>query len=366
MIQVLQMCNAFSKLGLNVTLAVPEERYGLNSIKKVITHKINKEITFSVETYRKITANGKLAMLGGYIGIRKILRKLNTDYCFVRNPVFINATIRNDIPTIFESHNSLLHEKYRFLDLFWRRNLISNSRSDNLIKFITISNALAEMWKSRGVPEEKVTVLHDGVDSDSYSSTYDQYKLREEFKLPLHKKIVSYAGSLYANRGIENILKLARLFPQVLFLVLGGPEQGKNYYIKSSVNQNIKNITFVGYIPHHKVKDYLFAADVLLMIWTKQVKTIDYCSPLKMFEYMAAGRIIVGHAFPTIREVLTDGQSAYLADPTSFDDLKRKMALALEQSYPNLMAHSARTLALEQYSWKARAQAILNNIGSAL
>ncbi len=356
------MCNAFSELGHDVTLAIPDGGYNFD-VKKPISNKINKEINFSVITYPKITLNGRFTMLGGYIGIKKIIKKQNADFCFVRNPVFLNETIRNDLPTIFESHNSLLHERYKILDLFWRKNLIKNSRSDKLIKFITISNALAETWKSRGISEEKVIPLHDGVDTESFLANHDQYKLRKELDLPLHKKIVLYAGSLYANRGIENILKLARLFPKVNFLVLGGPEEKKNYYMKSSIKQNIKNITFMGHVPHHKVKDYLFASDILLMIWTKGVKTINYCSPLKMFEYMGAGRIIVGHAFPTIKEVLTDGETAYLADPESFEDLKLKLSLALDQSYPNDMAQKARKLALEKYSWKTRAQAILDSIG---
>ncbi len=358
------MCSAFSELGLDVTLAVPDGNYDIDSIKEFIAHKINKEIKFSVITYPKITVNGRFSMLGGYMGVKRLLKGENADYCFVRNPVFINATIRNDIPTIFESHNSLLQNNYKILDYFWRKNFIKNSRSDNVIKFITISNALAEIWKSRGVPEEKVMALHDGVDSDSFLVVRDQYKVREELGLPLNKKIVLYAGSLYANRGIENTLRLANSFPKALFLVLGGPEERKNYYIKKSKDQNIKNIAFTGYLHHYKVKDYLFASDVLLMIWTKQVKTINYCSPLKMFEYMAAGRIIVGHAFPTIKEVLTDEETAYLADPDSFDDLKVKLSLALKQSYPSPMAQVARKLALEKYSWKARAQTILESIGT--
>jgi glycosyltransferase involved in cell wall biosynthesis len=188
--------------------------------------------------------------------------------------------------------------------------------------------------------------------------------MRKKLHLPLDKKIVLYTGSLYANRGIDNILKLAKLFPQVYFLVIGGPEKQKNDYIKSALIQKTKNIRFLGYIPHFKVKDYLIAADVLLMIWSKEVKTINYCSPLKVFEYMASGRIIVGHAFPTIKEVLTDGETAYLTNPDSFDELQMKISLALAQNYPNSMAQTAQRLALNKYSWKVRAQTILESINT--
>jgi len=77
---------------------------------------------------------------------------------------------------------------------------------------------------------------------------------------------------------------------------------------------------------------------------------------------MASGRIIVGHAFPTINEVLSDGETALLADPDSFEELRHKFAEALEQTYPNPMAQEARRLALSKYTWQSRVETILNNI----
>ena len=84
------------------------------------------------------------------------------------------------------------------------------------------------------------------------------------------------------------------------------------------------------------------------------------CSPLKVFESMAAGRVIVGHGFPTIREVLTDGQEALLATPDDYQDLERKLGLALSMSYPNSLAERARTLALEKYTWDRRARMLMD------
>jgi glycosyltransferase involved in cell wall biosynthesis len=42
---------------------------------------------------------------------------------------------------------------------------------------------------------------------------------------------------------------------------------------------------------------------------------VPYASPLKVFEYMAAGRAIVAPDQPNIREVLRDGETALLFDP---------------------------------------------------
>jgi glycosyltransferase involved in cell wall biosynthesis len=99
------------------------------------------------------------------------------------------------------------------------------------------------------------------------------------------------------------------------------------------------------------------------MLWSSEVPTIHVCSPLKVFEYMASGRVIVGHAFPTITEVLVDGETAFLATPANEKELEKKLATALSLTYPNLLAQKAREIALTQYSWEARASRILEGFG---
>jgi len=281
-IQVLHMCDAFSKLGISVSLAIPNEGETKEFILERITGILHKKIAFSIVPYNKISLLGRFSMVGGYFGINKVLARTSADYCFVRNPIYLNATKKRSLPTIFESHSSWLHNRYKTLDEFWKKNLIKNSKSKHLIRFICISNALAEIWKRRGVPYNKLMILHDGVDHETFSRQKDFLSVRKILNLPIDKKIVMYVGSLYTDRGIENILNLARIFKKVIFVVIGGPEERKNFYIRESTKLNIDNIMFLGYIQNHRITDYLSSADVLLMIWTDKVKTINFCSPISL------------------------------------------------------------------------------------
>ena len=355
-VQVLHMCSAFARLGVDVTLALPGPNP--DKVRKNIIAQLGGAPPFNVETFHKITACGRLNMVGGYLGVRKLLKSANSDCCFVRNFVFLNASLKCNIPTVFEAHNANIH-KNRYLNAFWTRNLIRNSKHSKLVKFIGISGALRDFWVKAGVPKEKTLALHDAVDGRQYSAMEEQKPMRQMLGLSLDKKIVTYAGSLYRDRGIETILELAKSFREVLFIVVGGPEDRKRLYQSMCKDRGISNISFTGHVRHQKVKQYLVAADVLLMIWSRRVPTINYCSPLKMFEYMAAGRIIVGHAFPTILEVLKDGQNAYLASPDSFEDLREKLSSSLHETYPSAMAKRAKELVMKQYTWQARVRAIL-------
>lgn len=367
-IQVLHMCEALSELKQRVTLAVPQRSgkkgFLSSSIQDIAAEKMGKTPHFHITTYPRFTLKGRFTMVGGYLGARRLLKNMKSfpSCIYLRNPVLLNLPLKNELPTLFESHGSFIHNRSRLLDRLWRKNLVKNARSSHLIQFITISRRLAETWISRGIPEEKTTVLPDGFDASLFSNPPTQKEAREKLSLPPDKKIVVYTGSLYPNRGIEKVLDLASAFPETLFLVLGGPEEREIHYQKDSQNRGLSNLRFEGYLPHPRVASYLFAADVLLMVFTPQVKTIHDCSPLKMFEYMAAGRIIVGQAFPSIQEVLTHSQNALLADPYSFDDLKHNLERALQMDYPNQLSREARKLVFGQYSWKKRAQKILDLI----
>lgn len=360
-VQVLHMCSAFANLDIDLTLALP----GTDAVStsEEIEKQFGGKPQFKILTFRKTTVFGRLNMVGGYFATRKLHKFLKTDCCFVRNPAFLNVPLKHNIPTVFEAHASFIHKNPAW-NALWMRNLLRNSRHPKLIKFIGISKALTDFWVKTGVPKEKVLALHDSVDAQAYSTVYNRKPMRRILGLPANRKMVVYAGSLYKDRGIESILDLTEIFEDVLFVVVGGPEDKKNLYREMCERRGISNMLFTGYVPHQNVRKYLFAADVLLMIWSRRVPWINYCSPLKLFEYMAAERVIVGHAFPTILEVLKDGEHAYLADPDSFDDLRKKTALALNESYPSPMAKKARSLVMREYTWEARAKSILSSLNA--
>lgn len=362
LIQVIHMCNAFSESDVQVILALPESKMKINNINNFFADRFGEPNDFEIIFYPKITIRGRFNTIGGYWGAKEVLKRISPCKCYVRNPLFLNLAINYGFTAIFESHNSLLHNRSLILDWFWKKNILRTARKDELLRFITISSALADIWKKRGVPEKKILVLHDGFNKKYFENQKTRAEARSNLGLPIEQKIVVYTGSLYPNREIENILILAHRFPEILFLIIGGPEKYVKHYKDTAQNQHIENVTFKGRVPPQSVPEYLFSADVLLMIWSRKVPTIHYCSPLKMFEYMASGRIIVGHGFPPIKEVLTDRYTAYLADPDSFQELCEKLNQALNKVNTSEMANRARKLVFDNYSWKKRAQTILHSI----
>jgi glycosyltransferase involved in cell wall biosynthesis len=360
--QVLNMCQALHASHANVTLAVPR---GRRDAVQVITREIGAPPRFRVREYKRLAGLARPQKLGIYWGVRATLAENGRyAFCYTRDPFLARLAIRRGLKTVLELHWDRLHP-FPILNGCYVRGLRRLAQSEGLVKVIVISEALRGAVTQWGVPAGKILVLHDGVDPLGFGPVRSRVEARTVLKLPVAGKVVAYVGSLYPDRRIDRILRLAARFPDATFLVVGGPEPQRRIYQEQACHLGLPNILFPGRVAHHQVRDYLAAADVLLMLWSWQVPTMRVCSPLKLFEGMAAERIIVAEAFPTIREVLEDGRTGLLADPESEADLERKLREALALDYPNEMATRARELTLTKYSWTRRAQAIGDVIRAA-
>ena len=361
-IQVLHMCDALTSLGFDMTLAAPDDGIKSSSdAQDLALREIGRDSRVDYVPFKRLTVAGYLSNLGCRWGAKTLLTKgVDFDFCITRNLLVVDLLLRRNIPTILEFHHEQTHS-LGWLDQCYRWKFLPWLRSENLVKVVTISEALAQVWIEAGVPVGKIQVLHDGVAGEDYETVEERAFARNRLGLPEDGHLVVYAGSLYPDREVESVFKLARAYPSAHFLVIGGPKERRLELEREQMSLDLDNVTFKGRVPHQNVREYLFAADVILMLWGVSVPTIKICSPLKVFESMAAGRVIVGHGFPTIREVLTDGQEALLATPGDYQDLERKLGLALGMSYPNSMAERARTLALEKYTWDRRARMLMDS-----
>lgn len=362
-VQVLSMCQSFAKLGLDVTLAVPVGASELSEeeLKRAIEKKMGAYPLFSVTTFRQRLIFGRGKLFSCYLPARRLIAKLKPDLIFLRNVVLVHAAIASNVPFIYESHNSLMHDSSSLLNILWTKYIVRVSNNALMKKFIAISGALGDFWINQGIAEHRVLSVHDGFDQAMFNEQLSVEEARTVLKMPLSDKTVLYVGSLYRDRGIEDIIFLASKLPEIKFRIVGGPDAEKARYIKLASAGNVENIEFLGSIEHSEVPTYLFSSDILLMTWSSAVKTIEYCSPLKLFEYMAAGRIIVGHGFRTIREVLVDGEDSYLADPESRDELLKQLTRAIADDSP-LFGDRARAKAFDEYSWDRRASLIMASI----
>jgi glycosyltransferase involved in cell wall biosynthesis len=224
---------------------------------------------------------------------------------------------------------------------------------------IAITNGLNDELVRLGVAADKILVAPDGVDLEDFEKiTEDQATIRKKLDLPLDKKIIMYAGHLYDWKGADILAEAAGNFSgNELFVFVGGTEREVAEF-KSKFGNN-GNILIVGQVNHELIAYYLKAADILVLPNSgKKVISRLYTSPMKLFEYLAAGKPIVASDLPSIREILSD-QNSCLVEPDSAEALAAGLKKIL--SDPVFAGNLGKRSFLEAraYSWDLRAKSIL-------
>jgi len=255
----------------------------------------------------------------------------------------VPAVLETHVPWSFHAHL----EGYRRL-----------FATDALRAVVVVSTPLAQNLAANGFPAERVLVEPDGVDLHQYPEGVTRQEARARVGLAPEAFTVVYTGHLHRDRGLETALASARRLPEISFVFVGGWPKDVEHY--RQVAQGQENVRFVGSVEHARVPDYQFAADVLLMQYSGDTHHAGRCSPLKLFEYMAAARPMVSTDLPVLHEVLRHEENALLVAPDSEAALSAAIVrLREERSLADALARTARAESLG-YTWDARARRILS------
>lgn len=187
-----------------------------------------------------------------------------------------------------------------------------------------------------------------------------------EFQIAGAKNCINagYAGHLYTGRGIEVILNVAERLPHVNFHIVGGL-QNDIERCKATVRSG--NVHFYGHKDPAEIPYFLSRMDILLAPYQLKVavsggggNSVDWMSPLKIFEYMAAGKTLVASDLPVLREVLRDKENSILVKCDDIEAwVKQIKTLAADDKLRIRLGESARRDFLNNYTWKARASDLI-------
>lgn len=243
------------------------------------------------------------------------------------------------------NHYLEIHNELRGFSKFVMINL-GFINSKYIKKRIFISKKLETLFQ---VSKTNNLILHDGVEKKNFSLNKNKKKSR--------KKNIVYIGSFYKGRGLEIIKKLSRIYPQINFSVYGL----RNEKISRDF---LSNFNIHKYVNYSQVPKILCEADILLMpyenkvsINAKDLNTAQYCSPLKMFEYLASGKIIISHGLPGISEILKNNTDSILLNKINFYELKKGIDLALKKNTLNFNYFAKKKAG--SFTWDIRADKIV-------
>jgi glycosyltransferase involved in cell wall biosynthesis len=236
------------------------------------------------------------------------------------------------------------------------RPLIRRSARSPLCLGLVLHSAFAAASYARaGVDPAKILVAHNGAEPRRMGPPADKAAARAALGLPADRFIAAYAGRINAQKGLDQILALADLRPEALFLLIGSEGEGA-IEAEAAARPNVR------ILPWQAPADlpaWLHAADILL-IPPSRAPLDQYRNcvlPLKLFSYLAAGRPVLAPVAPDTAELLVDGDTALLVPPGDPEaaaaalDRLRDPALAARLG-ANAYARSA------ELTWDSRAEKI--------
>ena len=177
-------------------------------------------------------------------------------------------------------------------------------------------------------------------------------------------RTVVYAGQLYRWKGVDTLLRAMTELPEARLVVLGGRGQADDPDLAACRAQardlGIEDrVDFRGFVPHAEVRTTIAGAGVAVLPLPDNLMARYFTSPLKLFDYMAAGGPIVASDLPTVREVLADGDNALLVPPE--DPAALSAAIRRLLVNPGLADRLRRTAydQVRAFTWDARAARII-------
>ncbi|GEA05623.1 glycosyl transferase family 1 [Alteromonas sp. KUL42] len=220
------------------------------------------------------------------------------------------------LPLLLEINAPLVEErsKYSGLALQGFAKKIENFTWRTASHCLPVTDVLADYLRKISIPESKITVIHNGV----RQQFIDEMMLQE---INSHKKeiVIGFTGFIHPWHGMDKALEAIAEHKELpLRLICVGDGN-----ILSDLRQQAEQlgiadkVDFKGLVTRDKVLDYVKEFDIAL-----QPDVTAYASPLKMFEYMAVGALIVAPKTPNIEEILTEDTALFFekGDKTGFKE----------------------------------------------
>lgn len=233
----------------------------------------------------------------------------------------------------------------------------------------TICEGLRADIVARGIPAEKVTVIPNAVDIDSFDPGGEpDQELKQKLGLA-GCTLIGFIGSFYAYEGLDLLLDafpriLSRLPDVRLLLVGGGPQDGALREQAGRLGIADK-VVFTGRVPHNEVQRYYDLIDVLAYP-RHSMRLTDLVTPLKPLEAMAQGRLLVASDVGGHRELIRDGETGMLFRAGNVDSLADTIVkLLAKREYWTELRQAGRRYVVEERNWArsvANYQAVYGNL----
>jgi glycosyltransferase involved in cell wall biosynthesis len=219
---------------------------------------------------------------------------------------------------------------------------------------IAVSKRLKQDLMKKGIPDEKISVVYNGVDREflKENDCATSSAILNKYGLPNH--FCLYVGRLTARKGIDYLLRALTKIKGVHCAVVGdGPQ--REYLSSLAVRFGLqKRITFTGYVPKEDLKQLYATTDFLVL------PSVAEGLPLVVMEALAMGAPVIASRVAGIPDVISDGYNGVMVPPKDADSLSKTIhKLTYDPELRERMSYNARRTINDRFSWENIAKGVL-------
>lgn len=221
---------------------------------------------------------------------------------------------------------------------------------------IAITHALKREMVNRGVPEEKITVIPNGVDPDRFLPRERDRTMEQQLGVE-GKTVIGYVGSVVDYEGLEDLIGAvaelrAREVSDFQAVIVGDGAVFESVKQRAADLGVLDLVHFAGRVPHDLVEDYYSVMDVIAYP-RKPLPVCEMVSPMKPFEAMSMEKAVVSSDVDALAEIVEHGVNGLLHRKGDPDDLASKLALLIEDAeLRQRLGEGARRYVVAERSWQ--------------
>jgi glycosyltransferase involved in cell wall biosynthesis len=217
-------------------------------------------------------------------------------------------------------------------------------------RVLPVTEVLAGMVAASGVDRDRLTVIPNAIVPARFA---------DRARPPASPQAVprmGFVGFVRAWHGLDAVLAAMAADPLPLDLTIVGEGPARPALERQAQTLGLgARVRFLGLVPHEQVPALVSGFTIAL-----QPQVTEYSSPLKLFEYMAAGCAIVAPDQPNIREILADGTTALLFDPAAPGAMWQAIRrLAGDRALRERLGAAARERAFARHTWSGNARRVV-------
>ncbi|CAG1010625.1 Spore coat protein SA [Burkholderiales bacterium] len=304
---------------------------------------------------------------------REILRRERPDVVLTRfddTTLSILWACRSEaIPVVLEINAPIkdeLDDAYRQLP--WFKNLYSNQHALALAGgAFTVSEEISAPLRVGLSPAKPVWTIPNGVDISRFDPSISGDALRARYGIGPDRVVLGFVGSFAPWHGLDFLADafdtlLAEQLPVHLLLVGQANARWQPLIDRLRAARVGEHVTMAGFVKPVDIPPLLAAMDITVL-----PNAARYCSPLKLFEYMAMAKPTVAAATPPVAATLVHGVEGLLFEPGDRGaftvELRR---LVLDRSLREDLGAAARRRMMHEFTWRHNAERVLELLQSVL